>query len=259
MGKKDFHSIYSEACRELGSRPTIKVSHFSDRYDQNKNFAGVIVYHNRGSFTWYNERGVAKGFKGRAIYVILRCTDSWPEEAFKRAGEGMVHDYLYKFLFDNDFNKRQTCCGGFAVMKGTLKYSSVWLNQQSSGSEAQRPWQSDGSKFLSKGEQLLVNIAVRSWKEGGKNIVDIPDDVDMHIKTTSLSTGVLNGSSTPETFSFEGGERVRIRSSVTTPGHRYFAGLRPELDRRSPLHLSASSVPVRRDVNSAQTDICCQQ
>jgi hypothetical protein len=69
MGKKDFHSIYSEACRELGSRPTIKVSHFSDRYDHNKNFAGVIVYHNRGSFTWYNERGVAKGYKGRAIYL----------------------------------------------------------------------------------------------------------------------------------------------------------------------------------------------
>jgi len=190
MGKKDFHSIYSEACRELGSRPTIKVSHFSDRYDQNKNFAGVIVYHNRGSFTWYNEQGVAKGYKGRAVYVILRCTDSWPEEAFKRAGEGMVHDYLYKFLFDNDFNKRQTCCGGFAVMKGTLKYSSIWLNKQSSGSEAQRPWQSDGNKLLSKGEELLVDIAVRSWKGGGGNIVHIPDLVDFLIKMNCLSTRV---------------------------------------------------------------------
>ena len=220
MGKKDFPAIYAEATKELGGRPTMKVSHFADKYDASKNYAGFIVYHNEGSFRWFNNSGIAKGYKGRAFYVILQCTDSWPAEAFKRAGEGKVHDYLYKLLFDNDFSERKTCCGGFAVMQGKLKYSSIWLNKQSSN-QYKHKWASDGSKMLSDGERLLVDLAFDRWKSDGTGkVIDIPDSVDFAMKMMHMND-MLSSLVPPSDKDLEVGDRVRVRRTITNPKYKW--------------------------------------
>lgn len=220
MGKKNFPAIYVEATKELGGRPTMKVSHFADKYDASKNYAGVIVYHNEGSFRWFNKSGIAKGYKGRAFYVIFQCTDYWPDQAFRRAGEGKVHDYLYRLLFDNDFSEKKTCCGGFAVMQGKLKYSSIWLNMQSSN-QYRHKWASDGSKMLSDGERLLVDLVFNRWKVNGTGkVIDIPDSVDSAMKIMHLNDQ-LSFLVPPSEKGFEVGDRVRVRSTITTPKYNW--------------------------------------
>uniref|UniRef100_A0A7S1X4V2 Mind bomb SH3 repeat domain-containing protein n=1 Tax=Tetraselmis chuii TaxID=63592 RepID=A0A7S1X4V2_9CHLO len=247
MGKEDFPAIYSQACQELGFRPTIKVSYFSDTYDETKNYAGIIVYHKEGSYTWYNEQGVAKGYKGRAFYVILRCTEGWTAHEFKRAGRRsmMVHDYLFHLLSDGEFSDRKICCGGFAVMKGAVHYSSHCLNKQSSDVYSHRTWESDGSKLMSQSEKLLVDLTVDNWKERGCRgpVLEIPDDIDMHIKMMGMSSGLPVGSN-PDTGSFDVGARVRIRLSVADPKHGW-----------GPMQNKYSEIGVVTDLSSVDNTI----
>mmetsp|Transcript_32065 Transcript_32065/g.79245 ORF Transcript_32065/g.79245 Transcript_32065/m.79245 type:complete len:90 (-) Transcript_32065:172-441(-) len=75
-----------------------------------------------------------------------------------------------------EFSDNRTACGGFAIMNGTIKHSSIWLNQQS-GSAGGLSWNSDGDKNLASAEQELVNFAVRSWASNGGGTLSIPDDL----------------------------------------------------------------------------------
>mmetsp|Transcript_16335 Transcript_16335/g.23714 ORF Transcript_16335/g.23714 Transcript_16335/m.23714 type:complete len:146 (+) Transcript_16335:3-440(+) len=139
---------------------------------------------------WSNSQGIARGYRCRGIYVLILCTDDWPPEAFRRAGEGYVHDYIYKQMFGRESNFRDgnTCCGGFAIMKGTIKHSSIWLNKQASTRTGQS-WQTDDSKYkyLCDEEKLLVNLAIEGWKQKGPNtIVPIPTEIDTVFKLGSL-------------------------------------------------------------------------
>ena len=175
MGKENFPDIYSKACLELDARPlTFKISDFSDSFDPKKNYAGLILYHHKGKHKWKNTAGVAKGYNCRSLYVLILCTDDWPTTAFKRAGQGMVHDYLYKRMFGRTacWKGGQTCCGGFSIMKGELLYSSKWLNKQSIR-KSKLPWKHDGHKELSKEEKILVSLAVTTWKDYGPNAIKV--------------------------------------------------------------------------------------
>lgn len=208
MGKQNFIDIYTQACLNLDvSRLSVKISNFSDTFDANKNYAGLIVYHHKGKYKWKNTTGVAKGYNCRTLYVLILCTDTWPTTAFKRAGQGMVHDYLYKQMFGRSacFRRRQTCCGGFSILKGDeVRYSSKWLNKQSSSRTSRMPWASDGNKVLSTGEETLVDLAVMTWKNKGPNsIVDVPKELHTTLfsasdvsSTTQASTDGSADSST---------------------------------------------------------------
>lgn len=189
MGKKRFPQLYVAACRSLGvSKLSLKLSHFCSRYSSSKNYAGIIIYHHNGNYKWHNQTGVAKGYNCRSAYVLILCTDDWPPEAFSRAGQGLVHDYMYRKMFGRSYSDKVSCCGGFAVMKGQTKYSSIWLNQQSSSNTGLR-WESDGSKNLSNEEKVLVDLAVSEWKRsGGNRVVHIPDQVDTIFRLVTLST-----------------------------------------------------------------------
>lgn len=97
-----------------------------------------------------------------------------------------MHDYLYRQYFDAEHTCGWTCCGGFSVMKGVLKHSSVWLNNQS-GCMHQLEWRGDGSKYLSPVELDLVMLAVKEWRASGPGaVVDIPDA--HHNKAARLAT-----------------------------------------------------------------------
>jgi len=166
MGKKDFDSkIRSRFGREF----SCKVSFFSDKYDSSARFAGIIIYHLQNELQWKT----SKGHNARGCYVVIQNTDKWPAGAVHdRAGKGMVHDYLYKYITDVDFTQgpNAVCCGGFAVDKGTTKYSSIWLNKTSNNS-CRYSWESDDDKYLSPSERAIVDKVIREWKSRGTNIV----------------------------------------------------------------------------------------
>lgn len=99
----------------------------------------------------------------------------------------MVHDYMYKQMFGCSYEDKVTCCGGFAIMKGQKKYSSIWLNRQSSN-QTGRSWSSDGDKNLSAEEQVIVDLAIEEWKSRGANgIIAIPDALDAIFRIGALS------------------------------------------------------------------------
>ena len=177
MGKKNFKEIYQKAVEHNGS-DSCKISYFSDTYNKDSNFAGMIVYSIDGKYSWRNNAGLAKGFNGRSFYVVIQCTDEWPDEQKKDAGQGRVHDYLIKNTFGFEFQQAVVCCGGFAILKGEKKYSSVWLNKRH-----QKNGESDDSHYLSQYEEQLVSCCIDIWKEKGKHhIFQFPENVSQHLK-----------------------------------------------------------------------------
>jgi len=176
MGKKNFSSThYLPAKRALGGRPTVKISYFSDNYKPQGKFAGVIMYHWRGQFQWQNEH---LNWDGRAFYVAILDTSKWPQNAFRRAGQGMVHDYIFKQTFGEQFQHNTASVGGFAVVDGQPRFSSMWLNTN------QYCRYSDGDKYLSEQEQALVGFAVREWmKHGTHHVASIPDWLDQKLSS----------------------------------------------------------------------------
>ena len=161
---------------------TIKLSYYCDKFDPKKNYAGIILYHHQGKYKWKQTKGtVAGGFNCQFLYVYIRCTDEWTGQDFQEAGGGRVHDKMFKDMFRVGFQNRRSCCGGFAIMKGKRKYSSWWLNDQTS-SKTKIKWESDGSKELSEGERKLVDVAIDKWiKEGGDTIVYVPTSTHLEL------------------------------------------------------------------------------
>ena len=96
--------------------------------------------------------------------MIIQCTDYWPSDVLKEAGQGRVHDYLLKNVLGIDYNQGRIACGGFSYHKGELKFSSVWLN-----SNNQIGAESDGDKMLSILERSLVRYCFKQYKLYGKN------------------------------------------------------------------------------------------
>lgn len=190
MGKANWcKDIYVPGCKELKvKRLSVKVSALSSNYSRKKNYAGLIVYHHMGQFKWYNDCGIAEGFNGRGIYVYIDCTDEWPKQAFGRAGQGLVHDHLYERCFECSHTEMKTCCGGFAIMKGKVKYSSIWLNRDSRRARRRNGWASDGDHLLSPSEMDVVDLAIKHWKaEGPGAVVKIPKEMDAEFRFEALN------------------------------------------------------------------------
>lgn len=189
MGKQNFCNIYRTAEEKLGHRPTIKISFYCDKFDPNSSYAGMIVYHTYGEHKWRQRRGqgVAGGHRGQSFYVLILCTDNWPRDALQAAGRGRVHDYLYRQYFATEFTRGRTCCAGFAVLQGQAKFSSIYLNMQS-GDKRGLKWRSDGSKYVSEEEKVLIEVAIAAWKDRGRGVaVQLPDSV--HERVTQGQTG----------------------------------------------------------------------
>jgi len=181
MGKKDFRKLYRRIKSELGEI-SCKISYFSDDFDSNKNYAGIIVYAIDGKFRWVNKSGKAKGYNGRSFYIIIRCTDDYDEDKKRNAGQGMVHHYPLEDTLGYEIDKDRVCCGGFAYHKRKLKFSSIWLNQNTQNGINGEDWETDDNKQLSKPEKVLVEYCFEQYKKKGKHsIFKIPDDIDRKI------------------------------------------------------------------------------
>ena len=174
-GKKDFKGLYKRIKSQIG-KPTCKISYFSDDFNPNKNYAGMIVYAIDGKYQWLNEGGKAKGWKGRSFYLSIQCSNDWPSDVIRETEQGRVHHYLIKNVLGFDYSQDVVCCGGFAWHNGELKFSSVWLNGRN-----QVGWESDGEKNLSPEEKMLVQYCFEKYKENGKHhIFEIPDYLDRY-------------------------------------------------------------------------------
>ena len=107
--------------------------------------------------------------------MLILCTDEWSDEVMQAAGQGRVHDYLYRRYFNMEYTAGKTCCAGFAVRQGNVSHSSVYLNDHN-GFQRGMKWQSDGSKYLSRIEGDIVDLVIHEWKEiGPDRVINIPD------------------------------------------------------------------------------------
>eukprot|EP01084_Bolivina_argentea_P134514 237258_1 len=158
MGKKDFGGIYKAAKNEFGAM-TLKISLFSDDYENGKNYAGLIIYKIDGKVRWKNPGGKCGGYSCRSGYIIIMCTDNYPSDAYKRAGQGLIHDYLIKASIGIEYSQDRVCCSGFGYHNNKLSFSSAWLNGRN-----QNGGQSDGKSNLSYKEQKLVEYAWQQFK-----------------------------------------------------------------------------------------------
>lgn len=198
MGKKHFSSMYrrvKESLAAAGKDPavkiSVKISHFSDRFDPNKDYAGVIIYHWEGNVKWYNGK---IGHRGQSFYVYLVCTDKFQDKEFREAGQGRVHHTAVERIMGIDFQENKACLGGFSVRKGATSYSSVWLNTKTNTSFS-IPWESDGSKLLSEAEKVIVDLAVSEWKARGTNkVVEIPPEMDQKLSSDAFWPATVQGS-----------------------------------------------------------------
>lgn len=140
------------------------------------------MYHKDDQHVWLNSGAIAGNNPrhGKSFYVLIQDTATWGEREQREAGQGRVHDYIFESLLGETFTRRTTCCGGFSIQHGVVKTSSIWLNGVDAKNERTgRPWISDGSKYLSPGERVLVKHAVEMWARYGKHtLVTIPPAIE---------------------------------------------------------------------------------
>ena len=74
MGRDDFAKLYKECKLECGEI-TGKISYFSDNFEANKNYAGIIVYKIDGKCKWKND-GIRTLYTVRyvklCVFIIYR-------------------------------------------------------------------------------------------------------------------------------------------------------------------------------------------
>ena len=138
----------------------------------NENVIGVI--------TRYNESGQASGHRGRCFYVIIKNTAYFPDE--RAVGAGRVHFYPIEQVLGSEIEKQRVLCGGFAYHNGTLKFSSIWLNQNDQIGIGGSMAQTDDSKYLTDPEQVIVKYCFDQYKSHGSNITfTIPAHIERQI------------------------------------------------------------------------------
>ena len=117
MGKKNWSiTHYRAAETELGERPKVKISVHCDPYDANANFAGIIIYASKGSFKWTKDQTVT-GWDGRFAYVMIKDTGKWIESEFNQAGQGRVHDAMFKKVMKGSYTDN--------MVRGMMKATAV--------------------------------------------------------------------------------------------------------------------------------------
>lgn len=178
MGKQNFSQIYSWIKEDFGD-VTCKVSYYSDNFNWGCNYSCVLIYGVNGQTTWVNSGGKASGCKGRSLYCIIKDTAYFPDQ--RAVGEGRVHYYPIEEVIGTT-KKENILCSGFAFHNNQLKYSSIWLNESQQLNLNGEYNCSDGSKYLSNKEKILVDFIWKRYKEMGPNaIIDIPWGVERRI------------------------------------------------------------------------------
>ena len=46
-------------------------------------------------------------------YMMIKNTDKWSSQDFKAAGQGRVHDKMYREVLGCDYSENRSACGGF--------------------------------------------------------------------------------------------------------------------------------------------------
>ena len=143
--------------------------------NSNIKYAGAIFWHwkkgkNLGSLYNYAE----------SVTVIIQNTSLWEYEDFRRAGNGMVHDKLYRDVIGDSLEKHRNhdnnavCCSGFSIFcdksrrynyrrnlfTWKIKFNSIWLNGMNIPNQM---CSSDNDKQTNRGETAIIIGAVNAW------------------------------------------------------------------------------------------------
>eukprot|EP01083_Nonionella_stella_P279047 949146_1 len=184
MGKKDFGKIYRDCKAELGGSVTCKISYYSDKFEQGKNFGAVIIYKRNDKSKWVNDKGSLKGHSGRSFYVIIQKTDGWDVE---QKGTGKMHPFVIEnHMGIKKFDQPKIFCGGgWAYYCGQVRYHSWWLNSGIDGC-CNVSYPSDKDLDMSAKEKKLVDHIFKEWtKYGPHTIIKIPASLDKELSSYS--------------------------------------------------------------------------
>ena len=117
MGKKNWSiTHYQAAEKEFGVRPKVKISVHCDPYDANAEFAGIVVYAIKDSFKWTEHQSVT-GYNGQFAYVMIKNTGLFQKSEFTRAGQGLVHDAMFRKVMKGEFTDN--------TVRGMMKATAV--------------------------------------------------------------------------------------------------------------------------------------
>jgi len=154
-GKSNFCQMVWDAQRHFGTL-TGKVSATSDAYGDYEHLSLVVIYKIDGKlkFTY-----PVHSWGGRFFHVSISNTKSWPSHAFRRAGQGLVHDYHHKKFTGLEYTSNRVCAAGGAIRQGTIKHSSLWINTR-----AGHGCTTDGNGEMSGPEQAFLDAVVLNWK-----------------------------------------------------------------------------------------------
>lgn len=173
-GKSNFTEICRNARQKFqsyGKSITGRISCDSDYFYSWKEYAGAIIYSINGNYKWENSGGEADGRTGWCFYVIIKCTNDWPDEDKTDTGNGVVHRSLIRRGLGFDINNTTAVCGGgFAWRYGGKRYGSWSLNERNVIGGT-----SDGDRQLSPDEIKLVDYCWEEYeKHGPSHTFDIP-------------------------------------------------------------------------------------
>lgn len=85
-----------------------------------------------------------------------------------------MHDHLLTSILGIDPDQNRIACGGFAYLYGGLQFSSISLNGAS-----QTTAESDGCRYLSDPEKVLVTYCWEEYKKhGAGRVFPIPNSID---------------------------------------------------------------------------------
>ncbi len=173
-GKRNFKDICENAKRKFQSynrNITGRISCDSDSFYSWKEYAGAIIYSINGEYKWENSGGEAKGRTGWCFYVIIKCTNDWPDDDKTDTGNGVVHRSLIRRGLGFDINNTTAICGGgFAWRNGGKRYGSWSLNDRNTIGGV-----SDDNRQLSPAEIKLVDYCWDQYtSNGSSHTFDIP-------------------------------------------------------------------------------------
>ncbi len=153
---------------ESDGKLTIKISELSDPFHpllHDSDYGGVVFWHNNGDKTIKDDVN--------AITVIIQDTKKWDPADFGAAGNGIVHNKLYKDLFGQSIHvtgpSTAACFSGFSFIynKGkeswVVKFSSWFANSNTIWAGDIPLCQNNSNKMTTSGEAAMIIGAVNQW------------------------------------------------------------------------------------------------
>ncbi len=178
-------------------RLSVKISLLSDPFKPeayDSDYGGVIFWHNNGEKNIIGDANV--------ITVIIQDTRKWDPSEFGTAGNGIVHDKLYKDLMGYSIHNEgpavAACYSGFSFIysrvkqKWVVKFSSAFANSNTVWTEQIRGCDNNSSKMTTYGEAAIIIGSVYQWIRDGVGSEIILSNISEDVWSIWSRLGILH-------------------------------------------------------------------